>query len=111
MKKNLTTLCLLLPSLCLHAQSDSMVNKKWSVHGQLTVIPQAHLNFSAPYTGKNSMQTAEPPKVSLTSTLFVGRRLWKNAIVYINPELSGGSGLSKATGAAGFPNGETFRIG
>ena len=28
-----------------------------------------------------------------------------------NPELSGGSGLSKTLGVAGFPNGETFRVG
>jgi len=35
----------------------------------------------------------------------------KNAEAYVNPELSGGSGLSQVTGIAGFPNGETFRIG
>jgi high affinity Mn2+ porin len=30
---------------------------------------------------------------------------------YFNPEMSGGSGLSKTLGIAGFPNGETFRVG
>lgn len=57
------------------------------------------------------MLTSESPKVSLTSTLFVGRKLWKHAALYFNPEVSGGSGLSKTQGIAGYPNGETFRIG
>lgn len=108
------------------AQKDSLINKApfqstdqqkaitardWSIHFQATVIPQAHLRFSAAYTGDKSMLTSESPKVSLTTTLFIGRRLWKHATVYFNPEVSGGSGLSKTQGVAGYPNGETFRIG
>ncbi|MEJ7660684.1 MAG: hypothetical protein WKG07_14250 [Hymenobacter sp.] len=57
------------------------------------------------------MQARENAKLSLTTTLFIGRRLWKNAAVYFNPEVAGGSGLSGATGIGGAPNGETFRIG
>jgi high affinity Mn2+ porin len=41
--------------------------------------------------------------------------LWDEAVawgeLFLNPEMSGGRGLSGATGVAGFPNGETFRIG
>ncbi|MFM9709765.1 hypothetical protein, partial [Streptomyces galilaeus] len=48
---------------------------------------------------------------SLTSTLFLGRKLWKGAAFYFNPEVSGGNGLSFATGVAGALNGETYRIG
>jgi high affinity Mn2+ porin len=49
--------------------------------------------------------------MSLTSTFFLGRRLWKGAAVYFNPEVAGGKGLSYAVGVAGALNGETFRIG
>ena len=111
MKTILFPILLILSCSAVFAQNDSVKNKKWSLHYQATVIPQAHLKFSASYSGDKSMLTSESPKVSLTTTLFVGRALWKNAAVYFNPELSGGSGLSKAQGAAGFPNGETFRIG
>ncbi len=100
-----------LPFLTAQAQNDSIKERKWTLHYQATVIPQAHADFSADYTGEKSMLTKESPKVSLTTTLFIGRRLWKNASLIFNPELSGGSGLSKAQGIAGFPNGETFRIG
>ena len=48
---------------------------------------------------------------SVTSTLFSGVRLWHGAGFYLDPELAGGQGLSQVTGIAGFPNGETPRIG
>jgi high affinity Mn2+ porin len=41
----------------------------------------------------------------------MGARLRPGTEVYVNPELSGGGGDSGARGVAGFPNGETFRIG
>ncbi|MEP7279432.1 MAG: carbohydrate porin, partial [Bacteroidota bacterium] len=90
---------------------DSSVQKNWSLHLQATVIPQYHFNFTAGYTGANSLQPSENTKISFTNTYYIGRRLWHNAAVYVNPEIAGGEGLSKATGIAGFPNGETFRIG
>jgi high affinity Mn2+ porin len=48
---------------------------------------------------------------TLTSTIFLGVRLWKNASFYINPEIAGGSGISGAHGIADFTNGEAFRVG
>ncbi len=90
---------------------DSSIQKNWSLHLQATVIPQYHFNFAAKYSGNNSLQTSEGTKVSFTNTYYVGRRLWRNAAIFINAEIAGGEGLSKATGIAGFPNGETFRIG
>jgi high affinity Mn2+ porin len=84
----------------------------WSVHFQLTVVSMGHFAFPATYSGKNSMvDTVEKNVTSLTSTVFLGRKLWRGAAIYFNPEISGGRGLSDATGMAGFPNGETFRIG
>ena len=109
----LSTLLLLTVCKCALTQTpgDSVKDRGWSFHGQATSIWQYHPDFSAGYTGKNSLQTSEPGQVSFTSTFFAGRRLWKQATIYFNPEVAGGSGLSSATGVAGFPNGETFRIG
>jgi high affinity Mn2+ porin len=83
----------------------------WSLHFQQTVIQQWHNDLNPRYAGGNSLQARENAKLSLTTTLFIGRRLWKGAAVYFNPEVAGGSGLSGATGIGGAPNGETFRIG
>ena len=91
--------------------ADSLHDRNWSFHAQATSIWQYHFPFSAPYTGSHSLLGSESGKVSFTATVFAGRKLWKNAAVYFNPEVAGGSGLSSAMGIAGFPNGETFRIG
>ena len=85
--------------------------RRWSLHFQQTLIDQWHNNLRTPYSGDYSLADRESAKLSFTSTLFIGRRLWKNAAVYFNPEVAGGSGLSGARGVAGFTNGETFRIG
>ena len=98
-------------SLAVFAQSlDS--SKKWTYHFQLTAINQTHPSFNAKYSGDNSLTNeAESKKLSLTTTLFLGYKLWKNGALYLNPEIAGGSGISSAKGIAGFTNGETFRIG
>jgi high affinity Mn2+ porin len=82
-----------------------------NVHFQLTTVTQAHPSFDAAYSGQNSLHPESEHETTVTSTLYLGARLWKEAEIYVNPELSGGSGLSKAFGIAGFPNGEAFRVG
>ncbi len=111
--KKITVLILFLNiSLCSFAQQYADSNKNWTYHFQLTAINQSHLAFNAKYAGDNSLfNTAESEKLSLTTTLFLGRKLWKNGSFYLNPEITGGAGLSGAKGVAGFTNGETFRIG
>jgi high affinity Mn2+ porin len=101
-----------LVTLILLSQLAIAQDKPWSVHFQLTVINQTHSGFKSPYSGINSLaDTVEPSATSVTSTVFIGRRLWKNAALYVNPELSGGKGLSYAVGVAGALNGETYRVG
>ena len=85
--------------------------QKWSVHFQFTDVWQTHPPFSAQYTGKNSLLTNSENAMSVTSTLYFGRKLWKNASFFIDPEIAGGRGLSSVFGMAGASNGETFRVG
>jgi len=91
---------------------DTSDGGNWSTHFQLTVINQSHSGFRSPYKGMNSLaDSIETGATSVTATLFLGRRLWKGAIVYFDPEMSGGKGLSGALGLGGALNGETYRIG
>jgi high affinity Mn2+ porin len=83
----------------------------WSFHFQLTGILQGHPSFNAPYSGQNSLQPGHENAFSITSTLDFGRKLWEGASIYFDPEMAGGKGISSTLGIAGFPNGETFRIG
>ncbi|RYY32744.1 MAG: carbohydrate porin [Sphingobacteriaceae bacterium] len=93
------------------AAQDTTKTQRVNLHFQQTVITQYKPGFSAKYTGDNSLTTGEETQTSLTTTLFGGARLWKGMEGYFNTEMSGGSGLSKTLGVAGFPNGETFRVG
>jgi high affinity Mn2+ porin len=116
-KKNLrgrTTIIALLffSAQIVFAQTESITTTNWTGHFQATIIGQKHSGFRSPYKGENSLaDSVEPTAVSLTSTLFLGRRLWKGAAIYVDPEVAGGKGLSFATGVAGALNGETYRVG
>lgn len=92
-------------------QADTIKEERFSIHAQATVINQYKPTFHAPYSGQNSLRTQEENQASITSTVYLGLRLWKGASIYLNPEIAGGSGLSKALGIASATNGETFRIG
>jgi high affinity Mn2+ porin len=83
----------------------------WSIHFQFTGIIQSHPSFKSPYSGMNSLLAEGEKAFSVTSTLFLGKKLWTGGSLYFNPELAGGNGVSHTLGIAGFTNGETFRIG
>jgi high affinity Mn2+ porin len=111
MKYISTILFLLVAEIAVAQDSLNAVQKKYSIHAQATLIPQYHFNFNAPYTGVNSLLPTEPVATSFTSTLFVAYKAFKNTYIVFNPEASGGKALSHTLGVAGFPNGETYRVG
>lgn len=90
---------------------DTVKQQRFNLHFQQTIITQTKNGFSAKYSGDNSLSNLSETETSLTTTFYGGARLWKGAQVYFNPEMSGGAGFSKTLGVAGFPNGETFRVG
>jgi high affinity Mn2+ porin len=111
MKKLILTTIVLLNVLTVALAQDTVKQERYSFHFQQTVITQYKLPFNADYSGQNSLSPLTETQSSITTTFFGAARLWKGAEVYFNPELSGGAGLSKTLGVAGFPNGETFRVG
>ncbi len=80
-------------------------------HFQQTVVAQGHPTFKARYSNINSLQPQQELKTTMTSTLFLGKRLWKHSSLIFNPEMAGGEGIGEAKGIAGFTNGEAFRVG
>jgi high affinity Mn2+ porin len=111
MKKQLLLTIILLNIIIAAFAQDTSKQARFNLHFQQTIITQYKPAFNAPYSGQNSLSPNEETQSSITSTLFGGVRLWKGAEAYFNPEISGGAGLSKTLGVAGFPNGETFRVG
>jgi len=113
MKKSLSFVFIIITSkLIAQPVTVKDSSNNWSTHLQLTVVSQNYSSFKAAYSGVNSLpDSAGVNAVSMTTTLYLGRKLWKGAAFYFNPEIAGGKGIGGAKGIAGFPNGETFRIG
>jgi high affinity Mn2+ porin len=87
----------------------------YSAHEQATVVSQAHNLFPAPYSGRNSLLPREGPATSETATIFYGARVWESlncdGQLIFNPEIAGGTGFSRTSGIAAFPNFEITRVG
>jgi high affinity Mn2+ porin len=90
--------------------APEIVNERWNLFWQATSIGQYHGTFRAPYEGTNSLENRTERDVSLTSTLYLGFRPFKNTQIYLNGELAGGRGFSGVTGLANFSNGELPRV-
>ena len=114
MNTSIRLLFLLMPFWALAQEpntKDTAATARMNFHFQLTTVTQHKFDMPAAYSGTNSLTTASESATTLTSTIFWGVKLWKNASLYINPEIAGGSGISSAHGISDFTNGEAFRVG
>src|SRR5271166_2425250 len=82
----------------------------FAVHGQFTYTEQSTSDFHAPYAGPNSL-TPDTGAETIDATLFLGRRLWRDAEIWVSPEVDQGFGLDDTLGVAAFPSGEAYKIG
>lgn len=111
MKKFNLVFILIIFSIPCFSQDLIDTSGNWTAHFQVSFINQWHGSYHFPYGGPSSLDSNSEHALSLTSTFFLGRRLWRHAAVFFNPEITGGNGLSFTHGAAGFPNGEIYRVG
>jgi high affinity Mn2+ porin len=82
----------------------------WSIHGQTTYVNQYAPPYHAPYNGANSL-SSNAGRETWDATLYIGRRLWEGAELWIDPEIDQGYGLSNTLGIAGFTSGEAYKVG
>jgi high affinity Mn2+ porin len=82
-----------------------------SLHGQTTFVWQGYPAIRSPYEGVNSLPHGGEGRETVDATLNVGVRLWKGAELWVNPEIDQGFGFADTHGAAGFPSGESYKLG
>jgi high affinity Mn2+ porin len=82
----------------------------WAIHGQTTLVSQYAAPFHTPYSGANSLNS-NAGRETWDATLYVGRRLWEGAELWVDPEIDQGFGLSNTLGIAGFTSGEAYKVG
>jgi hypothetical protein len=83
----------------------------WNANFQATYIWQMHPGFAAAYDGAHSLKSQRETGYTLTATLFLGRRLWRGAELFFNPEMIQSVALSDLHGLGGLPNGENQKTG
>ncbi|MBF0492216.1 MAG: carbohydrate porin [Deltaproteobacteria bacterium] len=83
----------------------------WSAHFQATYVWQEHPGFPAAYDGPHSLASHKETGYTLTSTLFLGHRLWKGAEIFANPEIIQSIEFSDLHGLGGLTNGENQKTG
>src|SRR5262249_26324062 len=93
-----------------HATFAPLDLSGWTVHGQMTYVSQYATPFRAPYRGTNSLDP-NAGRETWDVTMYLGRRLWEGAALWINPEVDQGFGLSNTLGVAGFTSGEAYKVG
>ncbi len=86
-------------------------NSDWSIHAQMTFLPQAYPRFRSPYEGAYSLPGGGQGRETFTTSAFLGWKLWRGGEFFFNPELAQGFGLNATLGIAGFPNGEAQKGG
>jgi high affinity Mn2+ porin len=91
--------------------SEIFVPQTWNFHFQTTLLPQYHGSFPAAYSGKLSLNPGSELATSFTATGFLGVKVWAGGIVYYDPEIPAGTGLSGVSGIADFSNGEISKVG
>src|SRR6202158_5985735 len=72
--------------------------------GQANFIFQAHPEFHAPYSGKNSLSAHYEKATSRVMTLYTGVRLNDSTELLADIEEAGGAALTTGLGVAGAPN-------
>jgi high affinity Mn2+ porin len=80
-------------------------------HGQTTFVWQGYPAMRSPYAGTNSLPGSGLGRQTFDTTLYAGIRLWTGAELWVSPELSQGFGFANTHGVAGFPSGESYKLG
>ncbi|RTL71330.1 MAG: porin [Hyphomicrobiales bacterium] len=82
----------------------------WAVHAQTTYVHQYAFPFHSPYAGTNSFAPGQS-RQTWDATFYLGWRPWRDAEIWLNPEIDQGFGLSNTLGVAGFVSGEAYKLG
>jgi high affinity Mn2+ porin len=80
-------------------------------HGQTTFVWQGYPAIRSPYAGINSLPGSGLGRETFDTTLYAGIRLWQGAELWIAPEIDQGFGFADTHGVAGFPSGESYKLG
>jgi high affinity Mn2+ porin len=98
-------------ALAAKSAPDATDSDRVNFHTQATFTAQGYPPIRSPYEGANSLPATGQGAETTDATLYGGLRLWQGAEAWVNPEIDEGFGLANTHGAAGFPSGESYKLG
>ena len=99
-----SALALQQPRLFAHSEQE-----RWWLSGQVNIIAQLHPNFSAAYTGDNSLRPRSEVASTRVVSIFAGVAITPRTQIWATVESAGGSGLSHSLGLVGATNADAIR--
>ena len=99
------------PAATIASAPDVQGNDNVNFHGQVTATWQGYPPFRSPYQGAQSLIGSGQGRETVDAILATGVRLWQGAELWIDPEIDQGFGLGDTHGVAGFPSGESYKLG
>jgi hypothetical protein len=93
-----------LPVMLPHPETD-----RFWISGQANFISQWHPAFYSPYQGPNSLSPQAQDATSRVLTLFTGLRFSSTTELLCDVQETGGNGIGRALGVAGFTNLDVVR--
>ncbi len=90
---------------------SAIANDRIQFHGQTTLTWQGYHLGRSPYQGANSLERGTQGREIGDANLIVGLRPWEGAELWFGPGVDQGFGIANSRGAAGYPNGEAFKLG
>lgn len=102
-------LWLLLGLLPLNALADTPETETWNAKFQTTYVWQKKSSMISPYAAQNSLSGAPEKSYTLTTSAYLGMRVWPGGEAYLNIEAAQGVPFSNLTGMGSFTNGEMTR--
>ena len=80
-------------------------------HGEYTFVWQGYPPIRSPFSGLQSLPGSGQGRETNDAILAIGLKLWQGAEAWIDPEIDQGFGLADTHGVAGFPNGNSYKLG
>lgn len=99
------TVTLALDSVAPLTNQTDFFDRFMHVEGQMTAVYQTPLHTSfTRYNGRTDLAENWKSQVLIMATLPFYLNPWKNCVINITPEYSGGNGLGDGTGISSYPN-------
>lgn len=91
--------------------APGMESDRFNIHVETTGTWQGYPAFPAAYSGVRSLPAGGDSRETTELGVYLGARLWKDAEIWVEPEIDQGFGVANTSGLAGYSSAGAFKLG